>query len=44
MYEGDSNCKVPITPKIVFHLVKSLYIIRKNIVKIVAFGSNFSLL
>ena len=36
--------KVPITPKIVFHLVKSLYWIRKNIAKIFAFGWNLNFL
>ena len=30
--------KVPITPKHVFHLVQSLYGIRKNAAKILAFG------
>ena len=34
-----NNCiKVPITPKNVFHLVQSLYGIRKNAAQIFAFG------
>ena len=34
----SQSFKVPITPKNVFHLVQSLYGIRKNAAKIFAFG------